>query len=154
MQINSSILLAQYTRTEQLTNREKMQKKDIKESIKKSLEQAFDYSEEEERQLKAGISLKLKTGAGLSPKEIRYLQKKNPMLYMKVMMLQNKREILERKLKSCKSKKEVNDVIAGELSLIRKNDPDRDLKLKVILDTDKKFKKTDYYKRLPDTEEK
>ncbi len=155
MQINNSnILFSRYSKQDQLTNQEKKQKGNVNDTIKKYLEEAFDYSEEEEQQLNSSISVKLKTGARLTPKEIMYLQKKNPILYMKVMMLQKKREILEQKLKNCKSKKEVNDVIAREVSLIQKEDPDRDLKLKTVLDTEKEFKKTDYYKRLPETKKK
>ncbi len=88
----------------------------------------------------------------MTPREIIYLQKKNPMLYMKVIMMEKKREILEQRLKNCKSKKEVNDVITREVSLLQKDDPDKDIKLKVILDTVKDFKKTQYYKTLPERE--
>ncbi len=155
MQIsNTNILFTGYQGNNILSGQEKKQAKSPNEMIKEAMDKALDYTEEEENQLNASISQKLKSGAKLTPEEIRYLQKKNPMLYMKILMLEKKREILERKLKNCKSKEEVNDILAREVSMINKDDPDKEMKLKSILNTEKEFKKTDYYKRLPDRQKK
>lgn len=151
---NSNNLFTQYSVQERKNNTGNTLKENMNDMIKKSLEEAYEYSEEEKQQLSASISTKLKSGAKLTQKELAYLQKYDPMLYVKIKMLQKKREILEQKLKNCKSKKEVNDIINVEISLIQKNDPDKELKLKSILDTVKEFKKTDHYKRLPETEKK
>lgn len=120
--------------------------------LKKSLGAAFDYTEEEKKQLNASIARKMKTGAKLTQKELAYLQKTNPVLYTKILMIQKRREMLEQKLKNCKSKEEVDDTIAFEMNSIQKNDPDKELKIKSIQDAEKEFKKTQEYKQLPQTD--
>ncbi len=133
----------------------KKQTDSVKDTLRSSIREAFDYTEEKEQQLSNDISAKMKIGAKLTPEELIYLQRKNPMLYTKYLMLQKKKEILEKRLKNCKSKQEVNDVINQEISMLQKNDPDRELKLKVIKDTEKEYKQTGRYQHLPvKTEEK
>ncbi|WMJ87292.1 hypothetical protein [Anaerocolumna sp. MB42-C2] len=153
MQINNSgLLFKQYTKQDLYKSDKKQagnERDNINDSIKDKIADAFDYSEAEEQQLNAGINAKIQSGEKLSPKELLYLRKKNPILYTKMMMMDRKREILKQRLKTCKSKKEVNDVIAGEVGMIGKKDPDKELKLKTILNTEKEFKKTEHYKRLP-----
>lgn len=155
MQINNSNFgFTRYQGNKQLSVQDKKQLKSSNEIIKDAVDKAFDYTEEEESRLNESISYKLKTGAKLTPAEMRYIQKKNPVLYMKLLMMEKKKEMLKSRLKNCKSKKEVNDVINKEVSLIKKDDPDRDMKLKAIQEAEKEFKKTADYKRLPDMEKR
>ena len=146
---NSGLLYSQYTKNNLRNNPDKKQTGNANDIIRDKINDAFDYSEEEELKLNASIAAKIKAGEKLTPKELLYLQRKNPILYTKMMMMERKREMLKQRLETCKSKKEVNDVIAGEVSLIGKDDPDKELKLKTIQNTEKEFKKTEYYKRLP-----
>ncbi len=145
---NLNLLFKQYTK--QNLYQDKKQTGNKNDSIKDKIADAFDYSEAEERKLNASIAAKINSGEKLTPKELLYLQKKNPILYTKMMMMERKREMLKQRLKACRSKKEVNDVITGEVCLIGKKDPDKELKLKTIQNTEKEFKKTEYYKNLPD----
>ena len=135
-----------------LYGQDKSQTDSVKDTLRSSIREAFDYTEEKEQQLSNNISAKMKTGAKLTAEELIYLRRKNPILYTKYLMLQKKKEILEKRLKNCKSKQEVNDVINQEISMLQKNDPDRELKLKVIKDTEKEYKQTGRYQRLPDKE--
>lgn len=138
-----------------LYGQDKKQTDSVRDILRSSIREAFDYTEEKEQQLSNDISAKMKTGVKLTTEELIYLQRKNPMLYTKYLMLQKKKEILEKRLKNCKSKQEVNDVINQEISTLQKNDPDRELKLKVIKDTEKEYKQTGRYQHLPvRTEEK
>ncbi len=148
MQI-SRIQFPNYKTKGQTYNSDKKEKLDKNDLFRKSMEDAYDFKDEEKQRLNSSIAAKMKTGAKLTKRELEYLKRTNPQMYMKIMMLQKKREILEQKLKNCKSKKEVNDVITFEMSLVRKTDPDKELKLKSIQDTEREFKKTMEYKRLP-----
>ena len=132
-----------------LYGQDKKQTDSVRDILRSSIREAFDYTEEKEQQLSNDISAKMKTGVKLTTEELIYLQRKNPMLYTKYLMLQKKKEILEKRLKNCKSKQEVNDVINQEISTLQKNDPDRELKLKVIKDTEKEYKQTGRYQHLP-----
>lgn len=72
------------------------------------------------------------------------------MLFLKMQMLQRSKEMLKRRLKNCKSKEEVNNVMHNEINMIRKEDPDRDMKLKAVLKAEKEFKKSGDFRRLPE----
>lgn len=150
MYINSVKFPSYKTKEENYNQKEKLIKNDL---FRKSMEDAYDFTDEEKSQLNSSIMTKMRTGAKFTQKELRYLQKTNPQLYMKILMIQKRREILEQKLKNCKSKKEVNDAITFELSSIRKSDPDKELKIRSIQDTEREFKKTTEYRRLPATNE-
>lgn len=153
MQI-SRIQFPNYRTKEHTYNSDKKEKVDKNDLFRKSMEEVYDYNDEEKQQLNSSITAKMKSGAKLTQRELEYLRRTNPQMYLKIMMLQKKRELLEQKLKNCKSKKEVNEVIMFEMSLVRKTDPDRELKIKSIQDTEREFKKTMEYKRLPEVEKK
>jgi hypothetical protein len=150
----TKVLFSIYKSKDQNYTPQKKQKQDILNLFKNSVAKAFDFSEKEKKQLDESIAAKIKLGAKLTPKELQYLQKTNPKLYLKIMMIQKKKEALEQKLKNCNSKKEVNEVINTEINLIREKDPDKELKLRAIMDTAEEFKKSDYYNSLPETDSK
>ncbi|QHQ63067.1 hypothetical protein Ana3638_21700 [Anaerocolumna sedimenticola] len=100
---NLNLLFKQYTK--QTLYKDKKQTGNKNDSIKDKIADAFDYSEAEERKLNASIAAKINSGEKLTPKELLYLQKKNPILYTKMMMMERKREMLKQRLKTCRSKK-------------------------------------------------
>lgn len=55
----------------------------------------------------SSITSKLKSGGGLTPDEIEYLQKNNPEMYREYMEIKNEKEAYERRLKSCRTKEDV-----------------------------------------------
>ncbi len=108
---------------------------------------------EESSVLKEKIYKKISAGARLTPREMAYLQKTDPAMYMRVKRIEMHREALENRLKSCKSKQQVEEVYSQALSMVREKDPDGQLLAKAFSDVMKEFKKTKEYNSLP-TEEK
>ena len=106
----------------------------------------------DDKAINSRISNKLKTGKKLSPDELDYLRRTNPQLYMQVMRIQMDREVLEKKLKNCKSKEEAEDLIFTQMNSLNKKDANYELKSKSLQDTIEEFRKTEYYKHLPQKE--
>lgn len=148
----SNILFAGYKGWKQNYNFAKKQKTSAADLIRESIQNSYSYTDGQKKQLDTSIETKLKSGKKLTSEEMQYLQKKDPVLYMKVLMMQKKREVLEKKLKNCRSKNEVETVVSAEMNLVGEKDPDRDMKLKVIQDAAQEFKKSAYYERLPETD--
>lgn len=130
-------------------------KKDIvKEAFEKMQEEikmCGFKSEEEKARYEAKINEKIRLGEKLSPAEMNYIQRTNPSLYMRVKRIQMQRELLEKKLKQCKSKEEVEEVYNQAIASIDKKDPDRVLVAKNYENATKEFKKTREYQSLPRT---
>ena len=74
-------------------------------------------------------------------------------MYIRIKRVQMQREMLERKLKYCKSKKEVEEVYMQSMSSIGKKDPDREMLYRAYQKVTMDFKKTLKYKSLPEVEE-
>lgn len=115
---------------------------------------AADMDDEEEAAYMNRIMAKLKSGKKLTAEELDYLKLHNPQLYMTAMRVQHKKEILQQRLKNCKSKQEAQDVIDSAIGSITKEDPDKEYLIAGIREVEKEFKKTAFYKRLPEKEEK
>ena len=103
--------------------------------------------------MSASIDAKLQSGKKLSQEELNYLQRTNPIMYMRVLRVQMKRDLLEKKLKNCKSKREVEEISMFELGSIRKNDPDKILIIKALQRVVVEFKRTSVYHQLPEVKE-
>lgn len=109
----------------------------------------FDFSKEKENQLASRVAAKMSSGKKLTPDELDYLRRTDPKMYAKYLMMQQRKEILKKRLENCKSKQEVNNVICQEISMINKKDPDREMRINIIKEVEKEFKKTKRYKELP-----
>ncbi len=118
----------------------------------------LEFGEEMDVELKqeyeARIQSKLENGKKLSQKELRYLQKYNPVMYMHAMRIQMQREALQKRLENARSKQEIEQIQAEAIAAVGKDDPVRKYMVAMVQDTVQEFKKTDAYKRLPEKDEK
>ena len=135
--------------TKQNYNQETMDRQKIFNSIKSATDPVTKLIEDNDKSYGDRINNKVATGAKLTPDEMNYIRKTNPTLYMRVLRVQIQREVLERKLKQCKSKKEVENVYSLALAGISRKDPDGPALIKAYDNTKAEFKKTSQYKALP-----
>ena len=130
-------------------------KKDVVKEALEKMQEEFRMcgfkSEEEKARYEAKINEKIRLGEKLSPAEMNYIQRTNPSLYMRVKRIQMQRELLEKKLKQCRSKEEVEEAYNQAIASIDKKDPDRALVVKAYENVTKEFKSTRQYKLLPRT---
>ncbi|MBQ9119563.1 MAG: hypothetical protein IJY09_05850 [Lachnospiraceae bacterium] len=128
----------------------------LREEYEKLLD-TIEFGEEMDEQTKekynTKIQAKLEAGKELSAKEMRYLQRYNPMMYMHALRIQMQRHALKTRLEHAKSKREVQNIQADAMGAIGKNDPVKKYMVAMVQDTVAEFKKTDAYKRLPEKEE-
>lgn len=119
------------------------------ESIKKTIEGTNFKTEEERERYEKRISEKVKLGEKLTQGEMSYIQRTNPIMYIRIKRIQMQREALERRLKRCRSKKEVEQAYNEAVSMIHKKDPDKQLLVSAYNNVTKEFKNTREYKALP-----
>jgi hypothetical protein len=144
-------------KTEEYLNSHTANGKDTKEAkmktnaehIKEMLDNTRFLSEDEKQAYDAKINEKIKNGDKLTPSEMEYIRRTNPALYQKIKRIQFKREMLEKKLKNCKSKKEVTEVSSEAFLSIDKKDPDRSPLIAAYNNAIKEFKKSPTYSKLP-----
>lgn len=98
------------------------------------------------------IYAKLKSGRPLTPKQLAYLQKYEPLLYLYAKIIEMKRKSVESQLRTCKSKEEAQRIQEFATSSIGKNNPIREMLISAVNYTIEEFKKTDSYKNLPATD--
>ena len=129
--------------------------KDTVEKMKQALEKNGFKTEEDKKKFESKLNEKIKSGARLSQKEMDYLRRTNPTMYTRVKRVQMQREMLESRLKQCKSKKEVEETYNQAMAGIHKKDPDKELVMSAYNNVTKEFKSTREYKELPpDIEDK
>lgn len=124
-------------------------KKNILKQMREAMSGVEFESEQEESEHEERIIEKIRSGAKLSQSELNYIRMKNPEAYARAVRMQLKREMLENKLKNCKTKEEVEDVSCMELGSIGKKDPDQECMINTIKRVITEFKKTSEYRRLP-----
>lgn len=112
-----------------------------------------EMSDEEKQKMEAIIQSKLKRGKKLTAEEMEYLRKYNPMLYLRALRIQKMAEAVEARLKNAKSKEEVTQIAAQSIAGISDKDPDKECIVAAINEVVNKFKNSDEYKRLPNTNE-
>lgn len=101
------------------------------------------------------ISRKIRAGHRLTVSEMDYLRRNNPEMYMRVKRIEMQREMLEKKLESCKSKEEVQEAYAQAVSHISQKDPDGEALTNAYHNALEEFKKSSKYHSLPlEAEEK
>ncbi len=128
--------------------------KEVLDQIKESNNRSRFESDQEKSIYEERINQKVQSGAKLTVSEMNYIRETNPQLYIKVVRIQMRRDMMEQKLKNCKSKKEVEDAVGFEIGSISEKDPDREPLIKAIQNVTSEFKKTAEYKNLPEVEKK
>ena len=128
--------------------------KKVAEYVREAASSMEGISEETRRKLEKRILAKLEAGKRLTAKELRYLRRYNPGLYATAMRVEAKRRSMEERLKHARSKEEVENILSEELASVSKNDAAYQYMTAAVTDVAEEFKKTDSYRKLPQTEEK
>lgn len=108
-------------------------------------------SEKEQKEYERRIMQKLKAGKKLTTKELNYLRIHNPELYKIAIRVENSRRSLRHRLKTCRSKQEVQDVAQAQLGAVRSadGDPAREYLVAMVQSELCKFQKSNVYAKLP-----
>lgn len=137
---------------------ERVSKSSVNNMIKNMLEDYTDgtvgMNENEKKEFEQSIYTKYKAGKKLTSKEMSYLARTNPDMYMHARRVQLMRELLEERLKHCKSKQEVDQLMDKAHSLVNDDDPDKTVLHSAYDDVLHEFKKSGKYSKLPDKAEK
>lgn len=116
----------------------------------------FGSNEVDEQKLRekfdAKIQAKLEAGKRLSEKELNYLKKYNPQMYAHALRIEMKRRAVEEQLRHAKSKRQVQEIEDEAMCSIGKNDPVKKYMVAAVSRTVSEFRKTEAYKRLPETD--
>lgn len=78
------------------------------EEQKKKLSENQDAEKNKKDKTLDGIRTKLSSGKSLTPKEMRYLQMKDPAAYIKAQSVETERAAYQRQLKTCRSKEDLH----------------------------------------------
>lgn len=139
-------------RMDAIENQEKLTASQV---IRQELEKLCDpdqgMTEEEHAQYKNKILAKIERGKKLTAKEMSYLRVHDPVAYQRARRMEQKRMQMEARLKKCKSKQEVEEVVNEAVSNISEKDPDKQAIIATYQEVKKEFKKTPKYRSLPDT---
>jgi len=98
------------------------------------------------------IYARLQSGRPLTAKQVAYLQKNEPLLFLYAKIIDTKRRSLESQLKNCRSKEEVQRIQEFAISSIGKKIPIREMLINAVNYSIEEFKKTNSYKNLPATD--
>ena len=120
--------------------------------LQKTLDCDNEMTDDEKKAMEARIESKLKRGKKLSAKEMEYLRKYNPMMYIRALRIQKAAEAVKEQLKQAKSKEQVTNIVSQSLAGISDKDPDKEYMVAAINEVAEEFKKTSAYARLPDTD--
>ena len=93
---------------------------------------------------------KIQSGRKLTPDEMQYLRRYDPVTYLKVARIQAQREALENRLKNCKSKEEAQEVYTDTVARIPEDDPARKELMAAYDRAYEEFKESGEYGKLPD----
>lgn len=119
-------------------------------AVKDYLDPTAGMTDEQKERFIKKLYAKIQSGKKLTPDELAYLRKYDPVTYMKVVRIQAKREALETQLKNCKSKEEAQELYVDTVSRIPEDDPARKELLAAYDDAYEEFKKSDDYGGLPE----
>ncbi len=126
--------------------------KELAEYIRKSVMEDNELSDEEKAGKEAGILNKLKFGKKLTPEELRYLQKVNPIMYAQAMRVQAMAKAVEEQVKHARSKEEANQIVSNAMSSISKENSAREYMVAAIDRVSSEMHKSPGYNRLPNTD--
>jgi len=122
-----------------------------RETIAMMEEALVKVPEEKRADYEQKIRQKMQSGKKLSGEELNYLRLYQPELYRSALRVENARTVLRTKLKNCKSKEEVDNVVSVQNEVLRAMDGDADKEYMTAMvrhevDT---FKKSRAYASLP-----
>lgn len=110
-----------------------------------------NVSEEDRGAYEQKIRQKMQSGKKLTPEELNYLRVYQPELYRSALRVETARKILRTKLKNCKSKEEVDNVVSIQNEVLKamEGDPDREYMSAMVRHEVEAFKKSHAYAGLP-----
>lgn len=121
------------------------------------LDPAEDMDEEKRKAYEQKIRAKLQSGKRLTSQELSYLRLHNPELYEIAMRVEQARQALRNRLKSCKSKEEVQQVISGQMEVIKAmreaGDPATEYMAAMVDHEVQTLRESSAYARLPERTE-
>lgn len=124
--------------------------------LKQAVDSIFDpttgMSDEQKKRFVEKLYKKLESGKKLSADELQYLRMNDPVTYAKAARVQMMRESFKKQLESAKSKEQAADMYLQNMSRIADDDPAKKGLEAAYNDVYSQFKKTEAYKKLPDTE--
>ena len=132
---------------------ESIKRQELFDKVKEAFTPESKMTDEEKSAYDKKVYGKFKMGKKLTQKELDYIRRTNPQMYMHVKRVQMQRDLLDKKLHNCRSKKEVEEVYNQTVASISKKDPDKEALISAYQDVTTEFKKTSKYKRLPEKEE-
>ena len=126
-------------------------KTELAEYLLEKVDEITKIPEKNDENMEAIIMAKLNSGKKLTPKEMEYLRRTNPVLYAHALRVQIMINAIEEQLKHARSKEEVNRILSSSMIGISKNDPDREFIFAAVNRIDTEFHKSGAYEKLPDT---
>jgi len=121
----------------------------MKANLKDALDPTSNMTDEEKANYEMKINQKIKNGEKLSNSEMQFIRIKSPYMYALISRVQLQRQMLEEKLKNCRSKEEVEDAYNSCISHIDKDDPAKKPLFAAYTNVTQEFKKSSNYKSLP-----
>lgn len=123
----------------------------LKEAVDAIFDPTTGMTEEQKKSFVEKIYKKLESGKKLTYDELQYLRLHDPITYAKAARVQVMREALKKQLENAKSKEEAADIYLTNMSRIADDDPAKKELEAAYNDEYSEFKKSDDYKKLPDT---
>lgn len=123
-----------------------------KETIAQMESSLIKMSEEDKAAYEQKIRQKMQAGKKLTSEEMNYLRVNQPELYQSAMRVETARKALRIKLKNCKSKEEVQNVISVQTEVLKamEGDTDREYLAAMVEHEVETFRKSSAYARLPE----
>ncbi|MDO4167684.1 MAG: hypothetical protein Q4D32_09800 [Eubacteriales bacterium] len=128
-----------------------------KEILTHLLDPTDGMDDEARKEYEQRLMAKLKSGKRLTSEEMNYLRIHNPSLYEIAVRVERARQALRERLKACKSKEEVQQVVAGQMEVVKAmdkaGDPAAEYMAAMVQYEVKTFHESSQYARLPETRE-
>lgn len=123
----------------------------LKEAVDSIFDPTTGMTEEQKKKFVEKLYRKLTGGKKLTADEMQYLRMNDPVTYAKAARVQVMREAFKKQLENAKSKEEAADMYLTNMSRIAEDDPAKKELQAAYEDVYSEFKKTNAYKKLPDT---
>lgn len=123
----------------------------LKEAVDSIFDPTTGMTEEQKKKFVEKLYRKLESGKKLTADEMQYLRMNDPVTYAKAARVQTMREVFKKQLENAKSKEEASDMYLTNMSRIGEDDPAKKELQAAYEDVYSEFRKTNAYKKLPDT---